>query len=118
MAQGDPPFSILSRLRGLLGRPSAPVRSAPPEQQDPYGALTAMILAIPDPVWLKDREGVYRACNASFEQILGHTARDILGRRDQDFTGPAMAQIFDEQDQGVIDSRQVLVRKEELHFPH
>ena len=50
-----------------------------------------LIDTLPDPVWLKDPEGVYLACNRRYEQILGETEAEILGKTDRDFEESALA---------------------------
>ena len=40
--------------------------------------LSAILEAIPDLIWLTDREGCYQACNAAFERFVGLPRQDIL----------------------------------------
>jgi len=49
------------------------------------GQLRTLIETLPDLVWLKDAEGVYRACNALFARFLGVAEERIIGARDEDF---------------------------------
>ncbi len=49
--------------------------------------LRILVNTIPDLVWLVDRQGSYRACNAAFERFCGLKEWDILGKTDQDFAG-------------------------------
>jgi diguanylate cyclase (GGDEF)-like protein/PAS domain S-box-containing protein len=45
--------------------------------------LSALLNAIPDPVFFKDAGGAYEGCNPAFEQCLGVTEAQLLGRRDE-----------------------------------
>ena len=45
--------------------------------------LSALLNAIPDPVFFKDATGAYDGCNPAFEQCVGVDEADLLGRRDQ-----------------------------------
>jgi len=44
--------------------------------------LSALLNAIPDPVFFKDATGAYEGCNPAFEQCLGVAEGELLGRRD------------------------------------
>ncbi|QPF71591.1 EAL domain-containing protein [Roseateles sp. DAIF2] len=44
--------------------------------------LSALLNAIPDPVFFKDASGAYEGCNPAFEQCMGITEAELLGRRD------------------------------------
>jgi PAS domain S-box-containing protein len=60
--------------------------------------LGALVNAIPDLVWLKDPEGVYLACNASFERFFGAPEDAIAGKTDYDFVERGLADFFREKD--------------------
>jgi len=45
--------------------------------------LSALLNAIPDPVFFKDASGAYEGCNPAFEQCLGLAESHLLGRRDE-----------------------------------
>ncbi len=45
--------------------------------------LSALLNAIPDPVFFKDATGAYEGCNPAFEQCLGLAESQLLGRRDE-----------------------------------
>ncbi|CAN5186048.1 EAL domain-containing protein [soil metagenome] len=46
--------------------------------------LSALLNAIPDPVWFKDANGAYEGCNPAFASRLGLTEAQLIGRRDED----------------------------------
>ena len=53
-----------------------------------------LISALPDLVWLKDRNGVYLFCNPRFESFFGARAKDIVGKTDYDFVDRTTADFF------------------------
>ncbi|NRT55720.1 PAS domain S-box protein [Sphaerotilus uruguayifluvii] len=65
--------------------------------------LRDILHAIPDLVWLKDRDGVIRSCNTAFAQLVGRPAGDILGRRPADLLDPDTACALDQGDEAVFD---------------
>ena len=56
--------------------------------------LRSLVENSPDLVWLKDRDGVYLACNAQAALLFGKPPADIVGRRDDDLFGPTAALRF------------------------
>jgi len=64
--------------------------------------LTTLIKTIPDLVWLKDAEGVYLACNPSFERFFGAPESEIVGKTDYDFLEAELADFFRDKDREAI----------------
>lgn len=64
--------------------------------------LHTLINTIPDMVWLKDAEGVYLACNPSFERFFGAAERNIIGKTDYDFVAREQADVFRQRDRAAI----------------
>lgn len=60
--------------------------------------LRILIRSIPDMIWLKDREGVYLACNQTFEKFFGLLEADVIGRTDHDFVDAEQADLFQLKD--------------------
>lgn len=50
-----------------------------------------LIATIPDPVWVKDPNGVYLACNMRLNNSYGTSAAAIIGRTDDDFVAVELA---------------------------
>ena len=49
--------------------------------------LDTLINTIPNPIYFKDDQGIYRGCNKAFaKRILGISRAEIIGRRSQDLT--------------------------------
>ena len=56
--------------------------------------LKTLIRTIPDPIWVKDPNGVYITCNPRFEQLYGETEENIIGKNDYDFVQKNVADLF------------------------
>lgn len=60
--------------------------------------LQNLLQTIPDQVWLKDVNGVYMTCNDNYAHTLGVERKDIIGTRDAQWAGEALAEQFLESD--------------------
>lgn len=72
--------------------------------------------AIPDVIWLKDSSGVFLACNKKFEDLLGATKKEIIGKTDYDFFDADIADSYRENDQNAIAAGKAVVNEEWLTF--
>ena len=73
-----------------------------------------MIEMIPDFVWLKDNDGVYRTCNLQFERIFGAKTADILGKTDYDFLDRELADFLRKKDKEAISFDKPRMNEEEI----
>ncbi|WP_306590785.1 nitrogen regulation protein NR(II) [Geothrix sp. 21YS21S-4] len=80
--------------------------------------LHTLIHAIPDLVWVKDADGLYQACNQACERFFGAKEADILGRRDEDFIPPELADTFRRKDREAILADGPTVEETWVTFPH
>lgn len=78
--------------------------------------LRGTLDAIPDLVWLKDADGVYLECNATFEQLYGAAKADIVGKTDYDFVDRKLADSFREDDRMAVIAGKSIVDEEYLDF--
>ena len=78
--------------------------------------LHAIVHMIPDPLWIKDKDGVYLACNKRFEEFFGEKEEEILGKTDYDFVNKELADFFRENDNNAIQSTTPLSNFETLPF--
>ena len=78
--------------------------------------LQDILATIPELVWLKDRDGVFRACNAAFERLLNLPESRIVGRRDEDVADARTAQALRADDAAVIASGRSRTTEEWLTF--
>jgi diguanylate cyclase (GGDEF)-like protein/PAS domain S-box-containing protein len=64
--------------------------------------METLINTLPDPVWLKDTEGVFLTCNHAFGRLLGAPVSAIVGKTDYDFFPAALANFFRQKDREAI----------------
>ena len=76
----------------------------------------ALIDTLPDLVWLKDRQGVYLACNHRFERYLGADEDEIVGKTDYDFMDEQRADAYSEQDQKAMSTGERCINEEQVCF--
>lgn len=76
--------------------------------------LKTLVRCIPDPVWLKDLNGVYLACNPPFQDLFGLAESDLLGKRDHDFVETELADWFRLNDQRAVDANAPQMNEEWL----
>jgi PAS domain S-box-containing protein len=78
--------------------------------------MRTLLNTLPDPVWLKDVNGAYLACNARFEQLYGAKEADILGKTDFDFVSAEAAEFFRANDRAAIAAGKPCSNEEWLTF--
>ena len=95
---------------------ASPVRKLALALERERSYLQTLVGTIPDLVWLKDPNGVYLACNRSFERFFGASEADIIGKRDHDFVDAVLANFFLEKDQEAISADRPMVNEEWITF--
>ncbi len=78
--------------------------------------LRTLILTIPDLVWLKDPDGVYLACNRTFERFFGAREADIIGKTDYDFVAAELADFFRQKDREALAADESRANEEWITF--
>ena len=71
---------------------------------------------IPDLIWLKDADGVYLSCNATFERFFGTGAAEIVGKTDHDFVSKELADFFREHDRRAMGAGRPCSNEEWITF--
>jgi PAS domain S-box-containing protein len=73
-------------------------------------ALREVLESLPNPVFLKDRNGILVDCNRATEQLLGRSRNELLGRTAQDLFDPELARVLEGKDEEIFRSggRQVI----------
>ncbi|WP_235071074.1 bifunctional diguanylate cyclase/phosphodiesterase [Leptolyngbya sp. Heron Island J] len=66
------------------------------------GYYKKIIHTLPDLIWLKDPNGVYLACNYRFEECLGTSEQEIIGKTDHDFVNARLTNLFQYNNKDVI----------------
>ncbi|GAB4152032.1 MAG: hypothetical protein Fur0046_31500 [Cyanobacteria bacterium J069] len=72
---------------------------------------------IPHRVWLKDRQGRHVVVNQPFADSLGIEPAALIGKTDFDLWPDDKAQMFQDEDQSVMDTGQVFSLEEQLPMP-
>lgn len=76
--------------------------------------METLINTLPDPVWLKDAEGVFVACNNALGRMFGAPTAEIVGKTDYDFCAAERADSFRRKDIETIVASEPTVTEEWL----
>lgn len=79
-----------------------------------FATLQQAINALPDPIFIKDRQHRWIALNNAFCRLAGHPAAALLGASDPDFWPPDQAAIFWAMDDVVFSTEQPQINEEDL----
>ena len=97
-------FLIYPALRGM--------QQATEESKEKEKLLTALFDSIPDLIFYKDRDSVYRGCNRAYEEYTGQYKEDILGKTDYELFDKSMAEEFYNVDRELIESKKYRLSEE------
>jgi len=75
-----------------------------PSDWTTFELLQRVVDTIPDPIFVKDRQHRWIACNQAFCVLFGQRYEDMIGRSDPDFCPKEQAEIFWRHDDLVFDS--------------
>jgi len=89
-------LGLLALLWGLTMRRIVARRTR--ELVDERQRLQTLVSTLPDLVWLKDLQGVYRFCNPALARLLCRSEEDIVGHLDAELTSRARAEDFRRND--------------------
>ena len=78
--------------------------------------LQTLMDSLPNPIWMKDTEGVFQMCNRKVEQLLGTSRTEIVGKTDFDFVDVELATSFRKHDKKVVDVLLALTNEEVLTY--
>ncbi len=95
---------IYPALRGM--------QQATEESKHKENLLTALFDSIPDLIFYKDRDSVYRGCNRAYEEYTGKRKADIAGKTDHDLFDESMAGEFLRVDKELIESKRYRISEE------
>ncbi len=79
-----------------------------------WDLLETIINAISTPVFYKDNQGVYLGCNTSFEEFLGLSRENIIGKTVFDIAPHDLAEIYHAADMELIQSKSDQVYETEV----
>lgn len=74
--------------------------------------LRNVLQGIPDPVWMKDANGVFVVCNQGVARLFNMPVEEIIGKDDFDFFPPEEAEFYRNKDRSALEAGQVLVNEE------
>ncbi len=78
--------------------------------------LHTLLQTIPDLIWLKNENGVYLACNETFERFFGAKEDVIVGKTDYDFVDGELADLFRENDRRAMAAGKPTCNEEWITF--
>lgn len=87
-----------------MGTDVSAIRSAQRAAELEQQRLATLLQAIPDPVWLKNTEGKYIACNPAVERAMNIPLERIIGHDDSAIHQAAASEDFLNTDQAVMKS--------------
>lgn len=74
-----------------------------------FDFFKALLEALPNPIFYKDRAGYYRFCNVAFLNFTGLKLEAIIDKTVFDIAPPELAKVYDDADQSVYDEAFVQV---------
>ena len=79
----------LDRLNRELGEL---VERRTAELSEKNAHLRALVESLPDLIWLKDGQGIFRDCNSKLELLLNKDRKQIIGKTDSDLFSKSLAE--------------------------
>lgn len=92
------PIRLVGTHADITGR-----KRAEKEIQDRERFLNQLIETIPNPIYYKDRDGIYTSCNSAFAAFLGVSREQVIGRSVYDLSPRELADIYYAKDRELID---------------
>jgi diguanylate cyclase (GGDEF)-like protein/PAS domain S-box-containing protein len=74
------------------------------EQQQYYTFLKILIDTVPNPLFFKDRSGLFTGCNQAFETLVGRSKADIVGRPAHELFPQELADRLHDMDEDLFQS--------------
>jgi PAS domain S-box-containing protein len=99
---------VPARTRGMF-RDITERKRYEEELQQNLRFLQTLIDAMPNPVFVKDTEGVYTGCNKAFQEYLGRSREEIIGKTVFEMAPEDLARIYKEKDDELLQNPGVQV---------
>jgi len=109
-------FYLAGRIEQQLLKTQGNLTSALDSLEFEQNQLRTLVATIPALVWLKDPNGLFLACNPRFEQLVGASESEIIGKTDYDFVSREEADAFRDHDRLAAEATQPLMNEEWLTF--
>jgi PAS domain S-box-containing protein len=78
--------------------------------------LQTLIETIPDPIFLKDANGVYLLCNPAYEKLFEIKSQDVIGKTDYEIVPQKIAEQFRKNDLNTLKENKTTINFEEVTF--
>jgi PAS domain S-box-containing protein len=107
-------LAVVPLLRAKRGTPREEAPGPRPGllHEDEGASFAALLRSVAAPIWLKDLEGRYVACNAAFEQVCGRNAAEIVGNTDDALFEEEQAARRKARDRQVIETGTAITTEE------
>ncbi len=79
--------------------------------------LYRLLEALPDYLFLKDRNAIYIACNSTCATLWGVTAQEVIGQSDEQLAAYNRINLLTQDDEEVLRRGRTLHLQELVHFP-
>ncbi|HEY6838891.1 MAG TPA: PAS domain S-box protein [Geobacteraceae bacterium] len=98
----------LGAINGVacIGEDITSRRQAEAQLREKLHFIQVLIDTIPTPIFYKDRKGVHLGCNRAFEEHIGLSREQIVGRTIFDLVPPDLAAVYHEGDQALLDGKE------------
>lgn len=97
-------ISKLSYTNLELARAASEHRRAEQRLKRQFMFRNQLLETIPNAIFYKDTQGIYRGCNRAFERLLGRKRSEIVGKSVYDIYPRALADIYHLKDQELFDN--------------
>jgi PAS domain S-box-containing protein len=77
--------------------------------------ISGILQYTPAVVYIKDASGKYTMVNSQFEELFGVRSADVLGKTDQDFLAPDIADLLFKNDDQVLRQKMSIQVEESIH---
>jgi len=78
--------------------------------------IQTLIDAIPNPIFFKDINGRYLGCNKAFENALGLSSSEVIGKTVHAFNPKELADIYQRMDNALLDSTELQIYESKVLF--
>lgn len=92
-------------------------RRAKEALQDQLHFLQTLIDTIPNPIFYKDTQGRYLGCNKAFEERIGMTRGEIVGKSAEDLFPRELAAKYDEMDLALLHHPGIQIYESSIVYP-
>ncbi len=93
------------------------LRTAEEEIKRQAGLIAALLDSIPDIIFLKDINGIYKGCNSEFARHVGRSKDQIVGKNDYDLYPREEADAFRENDRRMLEIQASRHNEEWITYP-